>query len=84
MFREGLLSLMTNIANIRQSNLLEHFLETRLLFRSFYHELKNRPKLKALVLLFFYGDDVWSIYSYFEKGCRKKCARDNPERKYGI
>ena len=19
-------------------------------------------------------------YSYFEKGCRKKCARDNPER----
>ena len=20
------------------------------------------------------------IYSYFEKGCRKKCARDNPER----
>ena len=24
------------------------------------------------------------IYSYFEKGCRKKCARDNPERQYGI
>ena len=24
------------------------------------------------------------IYSYFEKGCRKKCARDNPERKHGI
>ena len=21
-----------------------------------------------------------SVYSYFEKGCRKKCARDNPER----
>ena len=20
------------------------------------------------------------VYSYFEKGCRKKCARDNPER----
>ena len=20
------------------------------------------------------------IYSYFEKGCRKNCARDNPER----
>ena len=19
------------------------------------------------------------VYSYFEKGCRKKCARDNPE-----
>ena len=24
--------------------------------------------------------DIWLIYSYFEKGCRKKCARDNPER----
>ena len=23
-------------------------------------------------------------YSYFEKGCGKKCARDNPERQYGI
>ena len=23
-------------------------------------------------------------YSYFEKSCRKKCARDNPERWYGI
>ena len=21
-----------------------------------------------------------TIYSYFEKGCRKKCTRDNPER----
>ena len=20
------------------------------------------------------------VYSYFEKGCQKKCARDNPER----
>ena len=26
----------------------------------------------------------WSVlYSYFEKGCRKKCAHDNPERYYG-
>ena len=24
------------------------------------------------------------VYSYFEKGCRRKCARDNPERYYGI
>ena len=24
--------------------------------------------------------DTVSLYSYFEKGCRKKCARDNPER----
>ena len=24
------------------------------------------------------------IYSYFENGCRKKCARDNPERLHGI
>ena len=22
---------------------------------------------------------ISSKYSYFEKGCRKKCARDNPE-----
>ena len=21
-----------------------------------------------------------SVYSYFEKGCRQKCARDDPER----
>ena len=21
-----------------------------------------------------------TVYSYFEKGCQKKCARDNPER----
>ena len=24
--------------------------------------------------------DLKSVYSYFEKGCRKKCALDNPER----
>ena len=24
--------------------------------------------------------DIWLIYSYFEKGCRKKCARDNLSR----
>ena len=24
--------------------------------------------------------DTVSLYRYFEKGCRKKCARDNPER----
>ena len=23
---------------------------------------------------------ISSKYSYFEKGCRKKCARDNPEK----
>ena len=23
------------------------------------------------------------VYSYFEKGCRKKCARDNPESNMG-
>ena len=27
---------------------------------------------------------VISEYSYFEKGCREKCARDNSERKYGM
>ena len=25
-----------------------------------------------------------SVHSYFEKGCPQKCARDVPERKYGI
>ena len=25
-----------------------------------------------------------TTYSYFKKGCRQKCARDNPERWYGI
>ena len=25
-----------------------------------------------------------SVYSYLEKGCPQKCARDVPERKYGI
>ena len=24
------------------------------------------------------------LYSYFEKGCRRNCARDNPRRWYGI
>ena len=24
--------------------------------------------------------DTVSLYSYFEKGCRKKCTRDNPEK----
>ena len=31
--------------------------------------------------------DCWILlvkYSYFEKGCRKKSARNNPERQYGI
>ena len=23
---------------------------------------------------------ITAVYSYFEKGCRRKCARDNPER----
>ena len=28
--------------------------------------------------------NIHNVYSYFEKGCRKKCAPDNPERQYGI
>ena len=27
---------------------------------------------------------IQNVYSYFEKACRKKCARHNPERQYGI
>ena len=30
--------------------------------------------------MFFLKFFVHVLYSYFEKGCRKKCARDNPER----
>ena len=38
-------------------------------------------KLSGKMLVF----EGWShievrLYSYFEKGCRKKCARDDPER----
>ena len=39
-------------------------------------------------VLSFFGSDkgvnCFQLYSYFERGCRKKCARDNPERQYGI
>ena len=35
-------------------------------------------RLSCQVLLVTNGG--LSIYSYFEKGCRKTCARDNPER----
>ena len=28
----------------------------------------------------FLTESLLAVYSYFEKGCRKKCARDNPER----
>ena len=31
-----------------------------------------------------YKHIITYIYSYFEKGCRKSCACDNPERLYGI
>ena len=29
------------------------------------------------------GTQARNVYSYLEKGCRKKCARHNPERQYG-
>ena len=43
-------------------------------------------KITACVcaVLSFFGSDkgvnCFQIYSYFGRGCRKKCARDNPER----
>ena len=38
--------------------------------------LKSWWELSSAYRLIF----VIVVYSYFEKGCRKKCARDNPER----
>ena len=37
--------------------------------------LLNVPKGEIIV-----SRSVLTVYSCFEKGCRKKCARDNPER----
>ena len=42
----------------------------------YYHRKIVKVKLRSSFLKI--------IYRYFEKGCRKKCARDNPERQYGI
>ena len=38
--------------------------------------------LSGLSRVYFFSDNLSRnscIHSYFEKGCRKKCARDNPE-----
>ena len=40
-------------------------------------DLKDCKVGMSLILL---SDVEHTIYSYFEKGCREKCARDNPER----
>ena len=45
------------------------FLTRSQILRDSCKEIKHQPALKRS-----------DIYSYFEKGCRKKCARDNPER----
>ena len=62
-------------------------------------ESRRREKAMVALLVFIiatldkgpFGDNVIKnparyiqLFRYFEKGCRKKCARDNPERKYGI
>ena len=43
----------------------------------------NGMRLRLLKLPIKSGERFFSffVYSYFEKGCLKKCARDNPETK---
>ena len=72
-----------------QSTLLSEFLEFStewFAFRKFY-SFRNFWKLfREISVPFTAFSKVlveWKatiIYSYFEKGCRKTCARDNPER----
>ena len=47
-------------------------------------QLHLAHKNSTLMMLFSSdsGHELWSVdvYGYFEKGCWKKCSRDNPER----
>ena len=44
--------------------------------RSLRAKIVNNFKIIIFVLNYF----TVLVHSYFEKGCHKKCARDNPER----
>ena len=44
----------------------------------------TRHSLFVMQISWFINAYTHLTYSYFEKGCRKKCARDNPEGQYGI
>ena len=43
---------------------------------------QTENELKIIIFVLNYVTVL--VYSYFEKGCWKKCARDSPERKCGI
>ena len=43
-------------------------------------ELLQTSELVGYSSFFRWPFDTSFLYSYLEKGCRKKCARDNPER----
>ena len=43
---------------------------------TFYSVTQRQMKAWLFVSVF--------VFNYFEKGCRKKGTRDNPERQYGI
>ena len=36
--------------------------------------------IPCVVGVWIFSGTTHSLYSYFEKACRKNCARDNPER----
>ena len=58
------------------------------------HNIKHCWNSLFLIIIFWQREtwfgapnfriSILRLYNYFEKGCRKKCARDNPERWYGI
>ena len=56
---------------------IRDMLEPLIIFTGYFVAyLKSWWELSSAYRLIF----VIVVYSYFEKGCRKKCARDNPER----
>ena len=63
--------------------LMLHFVET-------FRERNDFCLAKRLYNTISQANTVWRGFFmghniiYFEKGCRKKCVRDNPEKQYGI
>ena len=73
--------------NWLSSPLLERFRDSEAIIQMEHNKLKLRiPAGRRPTKWLFTSmeEDLNSglqrTYSYFEKGCRKKCARDNPER----
>ena len=48
-------------------------------FSSYFPDLIKDTKSACWNKNVILSAEIW-VYSYFEKGCRKKCALDNPER----